>query len=71
MFMLQRVLSQFSVQFFCLTVRNHFIKEAFSAVFQKKSGRENFMEKKGEGVSKVSVEIFLSHNAEKFRRGIF
>ena len=32
---------------------------------------KNFMEKKwGGGVSKVSVENFLSQNAENFRRGI-
>ena len=40
-----------------------FVGEPFCAVFQKK-----FMDKRG-GVSRFSVEIFLSHSAENFRRG--
>ena len=52
---------------FCVTVTNHFIEEPFCAVFQKNSGSKKFMDKKG-GVSKISVEKFLSHSAEKFLR---
>ena len=40
-----------------------FVGEPFCAVFQKK-----FMDKRG-GVSRFSVEIFLSHSAENFRKG--
>ena len=68
--MLQRVMSQFSVEVFCLTVPNHFVEEPFCAVFQKFSGREEVYGKEGGvGVSIFSVEYFLSQSAEKFRRG--
>ena len=40
MFMLQRVMSQFSVQFFSLTVPKHFVEKPFCDVYQKKSGSE-------------------------------
>ena len=40
--------------------------EPFCAVFQKNSGSEKFADK---GVSRFSVEVFLSHSAENFRRG--
>ena len=43
-------------------------EQPFCAVFQRISGSESF-EKEEEGVSKVSVESFLSHSAEKFGRG--
>ena len=45
-----------------------FIGEHFCAVFQKISGSENFMDKRG-GISGFPFEIFLSHSAEKFLRG--
>ena len=39
-------------------------------MYQKISGSEKFYaSEKGEGVSKFSVENFLSHSAENFRRG--
>ena len=39
-------------------------------MYQKISGSEKFYaSEKGEGVSRFSVEIFLSHSAKKFRRG--
>ena len=42
-----------------------FVGEPFCAVFQKK-----LMDKRGRGgVSRFSVEKFLSHSAESFRRG--
>ena len=37
--------------------------------FQKFPVANKFMDKKGGGVSKISVENFLSHKAEKFRGG--
>ena len=38
-------------------------------VFHKISGIEKFMDKRGGGGSRFSVKNFLSHCAEKFRRG--
>ena len=38
--MLQRVMSRFSVDFFCLTVPKNLVGEHFCAVFQKISGSE-------------------------------
>ena len=52
----------FLSKFFCLTVPKNFVGEPFSAVFQKK-----FVDKRG-GVSRFSVENFVSHIAENFRR---
>ena len=37
--------------------------------FRKLLVAKKFMDKKGGGVSKFSVENFLSESAEKFRRG--
>ena len=51
-------------KFFCLTVPKVSVEEPFSAVFQKK-----FMDKSWGGVSRFSVEKFLTHSAERFRRG--
>ena len=48
---------------FCLTVPKIFVGEPFCAAFQKK-----FMDKRG-GVSSFSIENFLSHSAENFRKG--
>ena len=73
--MLQRVVSRFSVEIFCLTVPKNFVEEPFCAVFQKIFGSEKVYVWVGggggrrEGVSWFSDEIFLSHSAEKFRRG--
>ena len=64
-------MSRFCVEFFCLTAPKNFVKEPFCAVFQKISGSEKVYGKEGEGVSRFSVENFLSRSAEKFRRGIF
>ena len=64
------VIHFFRSNFFCLRVAKNFAGKPFCAVFQKKSDNEKNMEKRGGGgVSEVSVEMFLSHFAEKFRRG--
>ena len=48
----------------------NFAAEPFCAVFQKFPVAKKFMDKRGgEGVSRCSVENFLSHSAENFRRG--
>ena len=39
--------------------------------FKKFPVAKKFMDKRGGGVSRFSVENFLSHSAENFRRGIF
>ena len=65
-------MSTFFVEFFCLTVPKNFVAEPFSALFQKISGSQKFMDKRwGGGVSRFSVEDFLSHSSEKIRRGPF
>ena len=54
--------SDFLSKFFCVTVPKKLVGEPFCAVFQQK-----FMDKRG-GVSSFSVENFLTHIAENFRR---
>ena len=39
-FMLQRVMSRFSVEIFCLRLPKNFVRELFYAVFQKNSGSQ-------------------------------
>ena len=41
-FMLQSVMSRFSVKYFCLTVPKSFVEEPFNAVFRKSSASEKF-----------------------------
>ena len=68
----KRVMSQFFVEFFCLAVPKKFAGEPFCAVFQKISGSEKVYGQElegGGGVSRFSVENFLSLSAEKFRWG--
>ncbi len=101
----------FPSKIFCLRMPKKFIGEPFCAVFQKTSGSEKFMDKRGgeyqdlpliifcltvqkkirratilcsteipvsknimeergEGVPGFPVEKFLSHSAEKVRRGL-
>ena len=48
---------------------NSFVGEAFHAVFQQISGTKNDYGLERGGVSRLSVEKKLSHNAEKFREG--
>ena len=52
----------FLSKFFCLTVPKIFVGEPFCAVIQQK-----FVDKRGR-VSRFSVEKFLTHSAENFRR---
>ncbi len=61
--------SRFSVEKFGLTVPKNFIGEDFWAVFLKISGSENFMDKRGGGVSGFPVAIFLSHSDRNFLGG--
>ena len=60
----------FPSKIFFLTVPKNFVGEPFCAVFQKKSGSEKVYGEAG-GSIKISVENFLSHSAEKIRRGNF
>ena len=46
-----------------------FVGEPFCAVFQKNSGSEKFMDKRGGELSRFSIEKFLFHSAESFPRG--
>ena len=65
-FMLQRVMSRFSVErFFCLTVPKHFAEEPFYAVFQKISGSAKVYGEERGGKIKISFETFLCHSAQK------
>ena len=53
---------------FLLSHRTEKTSPGNHSVFQKISGREKyFMDKRGGGVSRFSVENFWSHSAEKFR----
>ena len=58
----------FPSKIFCLTVPKHFVEEPFCAVFQKISVSQKVYALRG-GESRFSVENFLSHSAENFRRG--
>ena len=59
--------SPFSVNFFCLTVPKNFVGQPFRVSLF--SGIENFLA--SEGFITNICRFFLSHGAEKFRRGIF
>ena len=59
--------SPFSVNFFCLTVPKNCVGQPFRVSLF--SGIENFLA--SEGFITNICRIFLSHSAEKFRRGIF
>ena len=52
---------------FCLTSPKNFVKEPFRVSLI--SGIEKICGKHGEGVSRFSVESFLSHSAENLCRG--
>ena len=62
--MLQRVMSRFSVEIFCLTVPRNFEGQAFRVSLL--SGLEKFCA--SEGCVTIFCRNFLSHSAEKFRR---
>ena len=57
----------FSFKIFCLTVPRNFVGEPFSVSLT--SGTEKVWIREGGGVSRVFVENFLSHSAEKHRKG--
>ena len=57
----------FPSKIFCLTVPKKFVREPFSVSLI--SGIEKVWIRGG-GVSRFSVEIFMSHSAENFRKGI-
>ena len=57
----------FLSKIFCLTVPKFSVRESFIALI---SGTEEVWRRGGGGVSIFSVEKFLSHCAETFRRGI-
>ena len=60
----------FSFDFFFLTVTSSFVGEPFSAVFQKISGSQKvFGQEARGGVSRLSLQIFLSHSSGNFRKG--
>ena len=63
--MLKRVMSLFSVEIFCLTVPKNFVGEPFSVSLI--SGIEKFYA--SEGYVTFFCRNFLSHSAEKIRRG--
>ena len=48
-FMLERVMSRFSVELFCLAVPKNFIGQPFCSMFQKISGSEKVHDKRGGG----------------------
>ena len=52
---------------FCLTVPKNFVGDPFSVSLV--SGTKKVLIKRGGGVSKVSVESFLSQSVENFSRG--
>ena len=56
----------FLSKFFCLTVLRNFVGNPFSVSLL--SGAEKIWIREGGGISRFSVEKFLSHSAEKFRR---
>ena len=64
--MLQRVMSRFSVELFCLTVPKNAVGEPFRV--SQFSGVEKFYA--SEGYVTIFCRTFLSHSAEKVRRGI-
>ena len=67
--MLQRVMSRFFSKNFCLPVPKHSVEEPSEMFFRNVLVAEKFMDKRGRGVSRFSLENFLSRSAEKFRRG--
>ena len=58
----------FQSKIFCLTVPKISVGESFTVALI--SGIEKVWIREGGGVSRFSVENFLSHSAENFRRGI-
>ena len=69
--MLQRVTSRFSIfcRIYCLTVPKISVGEPFTVALI--SGIEKVWIRGGGGVSRFSIENFLSHSAENLRRESF
>ena len=61
----------FPSKIFCPTVSKKFVGEPFYAVCQKTSGSQKIYGEEGGGVSRCSIEKFLSHSSEKIRRRPF
>ena len=66
--MLKRVMSRIFVEFLCLAALKQFVEEPSVLCFRKFLLAKMFMDKREGEVSRFSVEIFLSHSAEKVRR---
>ena len=66
-FLHEKGISRFCVENFCLKVPKNFVSCAFC--FTKFLVSKKFMDRRGGGVSRVSVENLLSHSAEKFGGG--
>ena len=58
---------EFPTKSFCLTMPKTFAREPFYVVFYKNPVAKNIVDKRG--VLRFSVEKFLSHNPENFRKG--
>ena len=58
----------FRRNFCCIKVPNIFAGEPFFAAPQKVLVRKS-LDKRGGGISRFSLEVILSHSAEKIRRG--
>ena len=55
-------------RFFLYRSTENFVGKTFRALFQKSSGGEKIMDKRGK--SRFSIKNLLSHGAEKLRGGI-
>ena len=66
--MLKRVMSRIFVEFLCLAALKQFVEEPSVLCFRKFLLTKKFMDERVWGVSRFSVENFLSHSAEKFLR---
>ena len=58
----------FPSKIFCLTVPEKFVGDPSVLCFRKLPVTKSFWIRRG-GVARFSVEFFLCHSAEKFRRG--
>ena len=58
----------FSFKIFCLTAPKTFVGEHFDGIRKFRVSKKNLWIRGG--ISRFSVEIFMSHSAEKFRKGI-
>ena len=66
--MLQTVMSQFSVEVFVSQYRKTLRGNPAVACFRKVPVAKKFMDKMGGGLSRFSVDSFLSHSVGKLRR---